>query len=97
MNRILAWSIAGVLVAGVTGFVVVNAEHRPGPVFIAGNKPVTEDQIRAKLQADGRSDVQIVRDGRYFEVTANNKGTAEKLAVDAQTGRLRADDDDDDD
>jgi len=49
------------------------------------------------LQSDGWSDVQITRGGRYFEVTANRKGAAKKLAVDAQTGRLRPDDDDDDD
>ena len=97
MNRILAWSIAGALVAGVTGLVVVNAEQRAGEAFIPGDKPVTEDQIRTKLQSDGWSDVQIKRGGRYFEVTANKQGAAEKLAVDAQTGRLRPDDDDDDD
>ena len=97
MNRILAWSIEGALVAGVTGLVVVNAEQRAGVVFIPGDKPVTEDQIRTKLQSDGWSDVQIKRGGRYFEVTANKQGAAEKLAVDAQTGRLRPDDDDDDD
>lgn len=97
MKRVLAWSIAGVLLAGVAGLVVVNAEQRVGAVFIAGDKPVTEEQIRAKLQTDGWSDVRIFRDGRYFQVTANRNGAADKLMVDAQTGRLRADDDDDDD
>ena len=54
------------LVAGVAGLLVVNAQQRPGAVFIAGDKPVTVEQIRGKLQTDGWSNVQILRDGRYF-------------------------------
>ena len=53
--------------------------------------------MRAKLQTDGWSDVRIVRDGRYFQVSAAKDGKAEQFAVDGQTGRLRASNDDDDD
>src|SRR5215471_7294090 len=97
MKRLLVWSVAGALVAGATGLMVVNAQQRPGAVFIAGDKPVTEDQVRAKLQMDGWSDVQIDRDGRYFQVTASKNNEAGKIVIDAQTGRLRRDADDDDD
>ena len=97
MNRLLVWSIVGVLVAGATSLVVVNAQQRPGPVFIAGDSPVSEDQIRTKLQTDGWSDVQVTRDGRYFQVTALKNGQPGKIVIDAQTGRLSANDDDDDD
>jgi hypothetical protein len=68
-----------------------------GPVFIAGDQPVTEDQVRQKLQSDGWSNVQIVRDGQYFEAIGSKDGQTTKVAVDTQTGRLRAADEDDDD
>jgi hypothetical protein len=97
MNRLLVWSVASALIAGAAGLIVVNAQSRQGPVFIAGDKPVTEDQVRAKLQTDGWSDVQINREGRYFQVTASKDSQAQKIVIDAQTGRLRGDADDDDD
>jgi len=97
MNRLLVWSVAGALIAGAAGLMVVNAQQRQGEIFIAGDKPVTEDQVRAKLQMDGWSDVKIYRDGRYFEVTASKDNQADKIVIDAQTGRLRGDADDDDD
>lgn len=59
-----------------------------GRVFIAGDKPVTELDIRAKLQADGYTDVQISRDGRWFEVRATKDGKKADLAVNAENGRL---------
>jgi UDP-N-acetyl-D-mannosaminuronic acid transferase (WecB/TagA/CpsF family) len=85
----------GLLVLAMAGAAMVTAEPSKGPVFIAGDKPVTEGQVRQKLQSDGWSDVQIVRDGGYFEAMASKNGQTTKLAVDAQTGRLRGDDDDD--
>lgn len=99
MKRLLVLSAAAAMVAGATGLMVVNAQQRQGAVFIAGDKPVTEDQVRAKLQTDGWSNVQINRDGRYFQVTMSKDGAADKLVIDAQTGRFaaNADDDDDDD
>jgi len=49
------------------------------------------------LQTDGWSNVVISRNGRYIEVTGSMNGETSKMAVDSQTGRLRADNDDDDD
>jgi len=97
MRRLLAWSLAGLLCAGAASLMVVNAQQRQDTAFITGAGPVTEEQVRAKLQTDGWSDVQIYRDGRYFKVSASKGGETSKLAVDVQTGRLRANDDDDDD
>jgi hypothetical protein len=76
---------------------MVMAEPNKGAAFIAGDHPVTEEQVRQKLQSDGWSNVQIVRNGRYFEAIAAKDGENSKIAVDSQTGRLRADNDDDDD
>lgn len=96
-RRLLVGALLGasaVLVA--TGAVIVIAET-PGPIFIAGDKPVTEEQVRAKLQADGYGNIRIAREGQYFEVAGAKDGKPAKLRIDARTGRLAADDDDDDD
>jgi hypothetical protein len=63
------WILAGggLLLLGIAGVAMVIAEPSKGPVFIAGDQPVSEDQVRQKLQSDGWSNVQIVRDGRYLE------------------------------
>jgi hypothetical protein len=92
------WMLAGggLLLFGIVGIAMVTAEPSEGPVFIAGDQPVGEDQVRQKLQSDGWSNVQIVRDGKFFEAMGSKNGQTMKIAVDAQTGRLRADDDDDD-
>lgn len=95
MNRRVILSIAGAMIAGAVGLVAVHA--RQDTVFIAGDQPVSEDQVRTKLQADGWSGVQIARDGRYYQVIGSRNGVAAKMTIDAQTGRLRDDDDDDDD
>ncbi len=68
-----------------------------GPVFIPGDKPVTEEQVRHKLEADGYLNIQIVRRGHTFEAMGAKDGKVGKVVVDAQTGRLANDDDDDDD
>lgn len=75
MNPRLIWTLGtgGVLLAGGIGLAMVMAEPTKGPVFIAGDKPVTEDQVRQKLQSDGWSNVQIARDGRYLEATVSKR------------------------
>lgn len=95
-RRLLIWMVGGTLILAAGGVLVATAEQHNGPVFIAGDKPVTEDQIRQKLQADGYSNIQIVRQGSAFEALATKDGKTGKIVVDAQSGRLRTDDDDDD-
>ncbi|TAI67721.1 hypothetical protein [Bradyrhizobium sp. Leo170] len=97
MTRKFIWAAAGLMLAGIAGIAMVTAEPRQGPAFIAGDQPVTEDQMRQKLQSDGWSNVQIVRDGRYLEAVGSKQGQISKIVVDAQNGRLRVIDDDDDD
>jgi hypothetical protein len=92
------WAFGGAIVsAGLVGLVMVIAEPKKGLAFIAGDQPVTEQQVRQKLQSEGWSDIKIVRDGRYLETTASKDGQTTRIAVDSQTGRLRDTDDDDDD
>ena len=99
MNRKLIWAGGGLLLLGLVGvaMVVAEPEGARGVIFIAGDKPVTEDQLRQTLQSDGWSNVQIVRDGQYFEAIGLKEGQTTKVAVNTQNGRLRAVDDDDDD
>ena len=96
MNRVLVCLVGGVLLIGGAGVMLAQAEQT-GPVLIAGDRPVTSEQVEAKLKADGWSNVVISRDGRYMQVTGLVNGKPGKIAVDPQTGRLRASDDDDDD
>jgi hypothetical protein len=96
MNRLAAYFIGGALLIGGAGLVIARAQQA-GPVFIAGDRPVTAAQVEAKLKADGWSNIVISREGRYMQATGLLNGETGKIAVDSQTGRLRTDDDDDDD
>ena len=98
-RRLIAWAIGGVLLISLAGVLVAMFEPFElgrGPVFIAGDQPVTEDQVRQKLLSEGYSNLQIVRQGRYFEASGSKDGTTGKIAVDAQTGLLRGADEDED-
>lgn len=95
MNRLIIWVLGGGLLAA--GFMIANAQQPSAPVLIAGDQPVTAEQVREKLQSEGWSNIVVLRNGRYLEATGSLNGHAGKMAVDSQTGRIRADDDDDDD
>jgi hypothetical protein len=103
MNRlavrtIVVWSVSIAILTGSAGLKwAATAEPRQGPAFIAGDRAVTEDEVRSKLQDDGWSNIQIARDGDYFGISGVKNGQSGKLAIDSRTGRLRANDDDDDD
>src|SRR5262245_26593883 len=96
MNRLIASVIGVALLAASTGLMIANAQQAQPPALIAGDRPVTAEQVLEKLQTDGWSNV-ISRNGKYIEVTGSMNGETSKMAVDSQTGRLRADNDDDDD
>src|SRR5262245_32798061 len=95
-RRLVAALIGGTALAAAAGALIATAQPR-GAVFIAGDQPVTEAQVREKLQSDGYSNVQIARHGNLFEATGWKDGKTGKVVVDSRTGRLADDDDDDDD
>ena len=97
MKRLIVCVIGVALLAASVGLTIANAQQAQAPAFIAGDRPVTAEQVLEKLQTDGWSNVAISRSGRYIEVTGSRNGEVGKMAVDSQTGRLRADNDDDDD
>src|SRR5690348_16308362 len=88
--------LGGSVILAAAGAVIAAAETS-GPVFIPGDKPVTEEQIRTKLQTDGYTDIRVAREGQYFEASGAKDGKAATLRIDSRTGRLAGDDDDDDD
>jgi hypothetical protein len=95
-RRFVVALIGGTALISATGVLIATAQPR-GAVFIAGDQPVTEAQVREKLQSDGYSNIQIVRQGRFIEAMGSKDGKTGKVLVDARTGRLADDDDDDDD
>src|SRR5262245_41083094 len=97
MNRLITWTLGGALLAAAAGLMIANAQQSSAPAFMAGDRPVTADPVREKLQSDGWLNIGVSRSGRYIEVTGSLNGEASKMAVDSQTGRLRVADDDDDD
>jgi hypothetical protein len=97
MNRRVAFALAGgTALVAATGILIATAQPR-GAVFIAGDKPVTEDQVRDKLQSDGYAGVLVLRQGRFIEAMGSKDGKTGKVLVDARTGRLADNDGDDDD
>jgi hypothetical protein len=96
MKRFVVLLIGGALTIGGAGLMIARAQQ-PGSALIAGDRPVTAEQVEAKLKSDGWSNIVISREGKYIQVTGVQNGKAGKIAVDSQTGRLRASDDDDDD
>jgi hypothetical protein len=94
--RVLIWVLAAVLLTGVVIAVDIYRERRDeGAVFIASNGPVTEDQVRQKMTAEGWSNVLIMREGRYFQVMGSKNQETGHFTIDSRTGRLRGDEDDD--
>ena len=96
MNRIFVRLIAGMLMIAGAGFMMARA----GPsssVFIAGDRPVSAEEVEAKLKSDGWSNIVISNEGKYLRVSGLLNGKANNIAIDSQTGRLRAGDDDGDD
>src|SRR5262245_56117946 len=95
-RRIVVAVIGGTALVAATGVLIATAQPK-GAVFIAGDQPVSEAQVREKLQADGYSNILIMRQGRLIEAMGLKDGQTGKVLVDAQTGRLAGDGDGDDD
>lgn len=97
MRRVVGAAAVGLVAAlGAVGLIATAAARRPGPVFIDGNRPVTADEVVAKLRGEGLSDIQVTQRGRVIEAGGQKDGVTKKYVIDSQTGRLGGDDDDDD-
>jgi len=96
MKRIIVGLITGTLLTAGAGLVIARAAQSSA-VFIAGDRPVSAGEVEAKLKSDGWSNVVISSEGKYLRVSGLLNGKESKIAIDSQTGRLRASDDDDGD
>jgi hypothetical protein len=85
--------IGALLGGGLGALIATSGEDQ---FFMAGGGPVSEDQVRTKLQADGWAVVQLTSDARYIQATAAKAGQIGHLMIDSLTGQLIADDRDDD-
>ena len=86
--------ISGFLVISTSIYAAGDSSNR----LIPGNGPITEQQIRDKLAADGFSNIQVTSQGHAFETTATRGGRVLRLAIDGESGSvLETQDEDDDD
>ena len=92
MKRLL---IIGMVLVGAAVLVFAAAQLDSRRVFIAGDQPVDNEQVRQKLASDGWSNIQVSRKGRFIVAIASRNGQESKIEVEALTGRVRISDDDD--
>jgi hypothetical protein len=97
MHRLAGLAVGCAIFAIASGVILAKAQQSKGTALIAGDRPVTQEQVLAKLKSDGWSDIVMSRNGKYFQVSGVLNGQTGNIAVDSLTGRLRANDDDDDD
>jgi hypothetical protein len=95
MNRLLIGGFIGALLGAGLGVFIAAADDGESSIFIASDQPITEGQVREKLQSEGWLNVQVTEQGRYFEATGAKGGRARKIVIDSLTGQLIEDDDDD--
>jgi predicted aspartyl protease len=88
MNRSTVW-IAGGVAAMAIAFAVISeqmdlTEHRD---LFSTEQPVTEQQLRDRLESEGYATVQIAQDRGNFIVTALKNGKESRFVVNTQTGK----------
>lgn len=95
MKRLLFAAVISGFVAVGTAPIYAASESSHSLIPILG--PITEQQIRDKLTADGFSNIHIALQGGIFQTNATKDGRALRLAIDAQSGTVLQVQDDDDD
>ena len=98
MNKWIVPIAAAAFLISAAGLakMVAQAQQGAARVFIPGGQPVSEEQVRAKLQSDGWAGVQVTRDGQFLRATGAVGGKLRTIVIDGTTGRLGAEADDDD-
>ena len=87
MNQALIGILIGALIGGGVGLVIATSDGGEGPIFIASDQPITEGQVREKLQSQGWLNIRITEQGRYFEATGVKGDRSRKIMVDSLTGQ----------
>ena len=88
----LMWTLAAVFLVGAITAVDIVRGRRQAPVFVSSTGPDSEEQVRQKMAANGWSNVEIGREGRYFQATGSKDRETGHFSIDSQTGRVRGDD-----
>ena len=95
MRKVTLAVITVAVAAGAAS--IYAAGNSSGDRLIPGSGPITEQQIRDKLTAEGFSNIQISLRGNIFKTVATKDGRQAELAIDARSGIVSQDRDDDDD
>jgi ABC-type lipoprotein release transport system permease subunit len=95
MSQALVFGLIGAVLGGGLG-VLIARDTREGPIFIASTQPVTELQLHDKLQSQGWESIQVTRLGLNLEATGSRDGRPQKVIINAFSGRLVENDNDDD-
>ena len=95
MRKVTLAVITVAVAAGAAS--IYAAGNSSGDRLIRGSGPITEQQIRDKLTEEGFSNIPITLRGGVFETVATKDGRQAELAIDAQSGIVSQDRDDDDD
>jgi hypothetical protein len=88
------WTVGAVLL-GAAAAVFLAVRMEDARVVVPGNQPVSIDQVRQRLEADGWTNVQVLPKGRFLRAVGLRDGQQKTIDVEASTGRLRITDDDD--
>ena len=67
MNRLSTFTTAGAIVLIGGTMMLAKAQQKQRAPFIAGDRPVTVEQVMAKLKSDGWSDIVILPNGKYLQ------------------------------
>lgn len=104
MKKWIVAIVSAAFLISAAGVATLVAQVQQGAtrVFIPGGQPVSEEQVRSKLQSEGWEGVLITREGQYLRATGAIGGKLRTVVVDATNGQLSGkaenepDDDDDD-
>jgi len=96
MNQALVFGLIGAFLGGGLGVLIAISDESEGPIFIASNQAETEVQLRDKLHSQGWVNIEVIQLGLYFEATGSKDGRPKKIMINSASGRLVADDSDDD-
>jgi hypothetical protein len=97
MKKWIVPIVSAAFLVGAAGAAHMVAQAQQARVFIPGGQPVSEEQVRSKLQSEGWAGVLITREGQYLRATGAVAGQLRTIVIDAATGRLGAQEDNDDD
>ena len=96
MNPVIVWTLIGALLGGGLAALIAVYDRSEAQNTIAGDLPLTEDQVRTQLTARGWGDLMLSHDSRYIEITGKALGHATHMTVDSLTGKILNEDSDDD-